>query len=175
MRARRIALGMVVAGGLAQSGCATVAPSPERLLTTESSYGGGRAIQDFSLPSSKVGTAVTEAMADLKMAAIQPGRNGAVYKIQAKTEDNRSVMITLRPHQTQTRVSCRIGAFGDEPLSKALLERTGVRLGTLPPAPIPDHVPSSPGSNPFFSHGAVPDDEMLKDVAEAPYRDRVMP
>jgi Protein of unknown function (DUF3568) len=175
MRAQRIALGLLIAGGLALSGCATVAPSPERLLTTESSYGAGRAIQDYSLPSSQVGTAVTEAMADLKMASIQPGRNGAVYKIQAKTEDNRAVMVTLRPHQTQTRVSCRIGAFGDEPLSKALLERTGVRLGTLPPTPIPDHVPSSPGSNPFFSRNAVPDSEMLKDAAEAPYRDRVMP
>ena len=71
-------------------------------------------MQDYSLPSSKVGTAVTEAMADLKMASIEPGRDGAVYKIQAKTEDNRTVMVTLRPHQTQTRVSCRVGLFGDE-------------------------------------------------------------
>jgi hypothetical protein len=176
MRAQRIALGLVMAGGLAQSGCATVvAPAPERLLTTESSYGAGRAIQDFSVPSTQVGTALTEAMADLKMASIQPGRNGAVYKIQAQTEDKRPVMVTLRPHQTQTRVSCRIGMFGDEPLSKALLERTAVRLGTLPPTPIPDHAPSSPGSNPFFSRDAVPDETMLKDAAEAPYRDRVMP
>jgi Protein of unknown function (DUF3568) len=175
MRAQRIALGLAMAGGLMQSGCATVAPSPERLLSTGSSYSAGRAIQDFSLPSTKVGTAMTEAMADLKMASIQPGRNGAVYKIEAKTEDNRAVMVTLRPHQTQTRVSCRIGMFGDEPLSKALLERTGVRLGTLPPAPIPDHVPSSPGSNPFFSRDAVPDEMMLKDAAEAPYRDHVVP
>jgi hypothetical protein len=175
MRAQRIALGLVMASGLAHSGCATVAPSPERLLSTDSSYGAGRAIQDFSFPSTQVGTAVTEAMADLKFASIQPGRDGAVYKIQARTQDKRAVMVTLRPHQTQTRVSCRIGTFGDELLSKALLERTGVRLGTLPPAPVPDHVPSSPGSNPFFSRDAVSDDEMLKDTAEAPYRDRVMP
>ena len=95
-----------------------MAPSPERVLSTESSYGAGRAIEDFSVPLTKVGTAVTEAMADLQMASIQPGRDGAVYKIQAKTEDKRSVMVTLRPHQTQTRVSCRIGTFGDEALSK---------------------------------------------------------
>jgi hypothetical protein len=175
MRVRRIALGLMLAGGAAQSGCATVAPSPERVVSTESNYSGGRAIQDFSVPSTKVGTAVTEAMADLKMNSIEPGRDGVVYKIQAKTEDNRTVMVTLRPHQTQTRVSCRIGLFGDEPLSKALLERTGVRLGTLPPAAIPEHIPSSPGSNPFFSKDAVPDEEMLKDIAEAPYRDRVVP
>jgi Protein of unknown function (DUF3568) len=176
MRVQRIALGLLLAGGLAQCGCATVAPSPERVVSPEAAYSGGRAMQDFSLPSTKVGTAVTEAMADLKMTSIEPGRDGVVYKIQAKTEDNRTVMVTLRPHQKmQTRVSCRVGLFGDEPLAKALLERTGVRLGTLPPAAIPDHVPSSPASNPFFSKNAVPDEEMLKDVAEAPYRDRVVP
>jgi hypothetical protein len=175
MRVRRIALGLLLAGGFTQSGCATVAPSPERVTSTEATFSGGRAMQDFSLPSTKVGTAVTEAMADLKMTSIEPGRDGVVYKIQAKTEDNRTVMVTLRPHQTQTRVSCRVGLFGDEPLAKALLERTGVRLGTLPPAAIPEKVPSSPGSNPFFSKAAVPDEEMLRDVAEAPYRDRVVP
>lgn len=175
MWAQRIAVGLVVACGLGQSGCSTVAPGPERLLNTGTSYGAGRAIQDFSVPMSKVGEAVTEAMTDLKMTAIETGRDGVVYKIQAQTADKRNVMVTLRPHRMQTRVGCRIGSFGDEPLSKALLERTGVRLGTLPPAAIPDHVPSSPGSNPFFSRDAVPDEEMLKDVAEAPYRDRVIP
>jgi Protein of unknown function (DUF3568) len=175
MRVRRIALGLLTAGAVAESGCSTVTPTPERVVSTEAAYSGGRAMQDFSLPSTKVGTALTEAMADLKMTSIEPGRDGVVYKIQAKTEDNRTVMVTLRPHQMQTRVSCRVGLFGDEPLAKALLERTGVRLGTLPPAAIPEHVPSSPSSNPFFSKAAVPDEEMLRDVVEAPYRDRVIP
>jgi hypothetical protein len=132
-------------------------------------------VQDFALPSNKVGEAVTEAMEDLKMTAIEPGRDGAVYRIQAKTSDNRLVMVTLRPHQGQTRVGCRIGWFGDELLSRALLDRIGVRLGTLPPAAIPEDPPSSPASNPIFSRAAVSDSEMFKDVVEAPYRDRVVP
>jgi hypothetical protein len=197
MHAQRIALGLIMAGGLAQSGCSTVSKHPEtpskgsetvskgsetaskrpapKASATEIAYSGGRAIQDFSVPLTSVGNAVTEAMADLKLTAIQPGRDGVVYKIQAKTEDNRTVMVTLRPHQMQTRVGCRVGLFGDEPLTLALLERTGIRLGILPPAPIPEHVPSSPGSNPFFAKSAVPDAEMLRDVVEAPYRDRVVP
>jgi hypothetical protein len=175
MRAQGIGSGLLAAIAIAHSGCATVAPSPERLLSTETTYGVGRAIQDFALPPGKVGEAISEAMTDLKMTAIEPGRDGAVYKIQAKTADHRSVMITMRPHQGQTRVACRIGLFGDELMSKALLERTGIRLGTLPPAAIPNEVPSSPGSNPFFSRDAVSDDQMLRDVAEAPYRDRVIP
>jgi hypothetical protein len=209
MHAQRIALGLIMAGGFAQSGCSTVSNRPETLSkgpetvskgpetvstapeavskgpetsskrpakgATEIVYSGGRAIQDFSIPLTNVGNAVTEAMADLKLTAIQPGRDGVCYKIQAKTEDNRTVMVTLRPHQMQTRVGCRVGLFGDEPLTVALLERTGIRLGILPPAPIPEHVPSSPGSNPFFAKSAVPDAEMLRDVVEAPYRDRVVP
>jgi hypothetical protein len=175
MQAQRISLGLVMACGLAPGGCATVPPSPERLVTTGTSFSAGRALQDFALPAGKVGEAVSDAMADLKMTSIEPAREGVVYKIQAKTADKRTVLVTLRPHQTQTRVGCRIGTFGDEQLSRALLERTGVRLGILPAAAIPEQVPSSPGSNPFFSRDAVSDEEMLKDVAEAPYRDRVVP
>jgi hypothetical protein len=175
MQAQSTPYRLALACGLAIGGCATVAPSPERLVTTGTSFSTGRAVQDFALPPAKVGIAISDAMADLKMTSIEPARDGVVYKIQAKTTDKRTVLVTLRPHQAQTRVGCRIGTFGDEPLSRALLERTGVRLGTLPPAAIPDHVPSSPGSNPFFSRDAVSDEEMLKDVAEAPYLDRVVP
>ena len=142
MRVQRTALTLVLGCGLAQGGCATVPPSPERLVSTETSFSAGRAMQDFAVPLGKVGTAVTEAMDDLKMTSIETGRDGAVYKVQAKTADNRTVMVTLRPHQTQTRVGCRIGTFGDEPLSRALLERTGVRLGTLPAAAIPEKSPA---------------------------------
>jgi len=114
-------------------------------------------------------------MDDLKMTSITSGRSGAVYKFDAKTSDNRPVLVTVRPHDGQTRVSCRIGWFGDEPLSKAVLERTGVRLGTLPPAAIPENPPSVPAPNPLISRLAPPDDDTLRNIAEAPYRDRVVP
>jgi hypothetical protein len=171
----RLFLGLVAILVVVQAGCATVPPSPERLVSTETSYGGGRAIQDYALAPGKVGDALREAMTDLKMTGIESGRDGAVYKVQAKTPDNRAVMATLRPHQGETRVAVRVGWFGDEPLSKALLERTGVRLGTRPPAAIPSEVPSAPSANPIFSRSAVPDEEMFRDVVEAPYRDRVIP
>ena len=76
------------------------------------------------------------------MTSIETGTRRSVYKIQARTADNRTVMVTLRPHQTQTRVAAGSALFGDEPLSRALLERTGVRLGTLPAAAIPDKSPA---------------------------------
>jgi len=175
MRAQRIALGVVLVCGTWQSGCATVAPSVVAASGLEVSYTGGRAIQEFAVPSSAVRGAVSEALDDLKMTSIEHGRSGSVYKIDARTADNRAVLITVRPHEGQTRVSCRIGWLGDELLSKAVLERTGVRLGTLPPAAIPDDPPSSPAPNPILSRLAPPDEDTLRNIAEAPYRDHVGP
>jgi hypothetical protein len=174
MRAQWNAVGLA-ACALIQSGCATVSPRIQSEGSTESSYSTGRAIQEFSQPAGPVGDAIAEAMDDLKMTDVTRARDGAVYRIDAKTEDKRSVLVTLRPHQGMTRVSCRIGWFGDGPLSRALVERAGIRLGLLPPAPIPDTPPSSPASNPFFSRSAVPDEVYLRDVADAPYRDRPVP
>jgi uncharacterized protein YceK len=175
MPVQRSALGGVLVCGLCLSGCATVAPSIERDSSLSSSYAGGRATQDFARSPGEIGAAVAQAMDDLKMTSVERGRDGTVYKISATTADKRSVLVTMRPNQGLTRVGCRIGLFGDEPLSKAVLERTGIRLGTLPPAPIPENPPSKPGSNPIFSRDAVPDEVFLRDVADAPYRDRVIP
>jgi len=118
--------------------------------------------------------AVVEAMDDLKMTSVKRGRDGAVYKIDAKSADSRPVTVTVRPHQNTARVCCRVGWFGDEPLSRAVLERVGVRLGTLPPAPIPENPPSAPAANPLFSRSGPPDLEFLRDLSEAPYHDRVI-
>ena len=51
-------------------------------------------------------------------------------------------------------------------MAKAVLDRVGVRLGTLPPEAIPTDVPSDPSTNPYFSREAVPDSVMLRGFAE---------
>jgi hypothetical protein len=150
---------------------APIAPGDNPKATA---YGGGRAVQEFVIPGDRVRVAVSEALDDLKMTSIKGKRNGAVIEVNARTEDNRAVLVTVRPHDGQTRVSCRIGLFGDELLSKAVLERTAIRLGTLPPAAIPDKPPSSSPLS-MLPRVAPPDDQTLRDVAEAPYRDRVIP
>jgi hypothetical protein len=119
--------------------------------------------------------AIAEAMDDLKFTVTKRRREGTVSQIEGRTADDRAVTITIRPQVAALRVSCRIGWFGDEPLARTFLERVGVRLGTLPPAPIPEQPPSAPASNPIFSRSAVPDSEILRDFAEAPYRQRVDP
>jgi hypothetical protein len=175
MRPQQSTVLVAIVCALCQAGCATIAPSVASNSGLEPSYSGGRAIQEFAVPASSVRGAVADAMDDLKMTSIESGHSGAVYKFDAKTADKRPVLVTVRPHDGQTRVSCRIGWLGDEPLSKALLERTGVRLGTLPPAAIPENPPSSPAPNPIMSRLAPPDEDTLRAIAEAPYRDRVGP
>jgi hypothetical protein len=142
---------------------------------TGTTFSTGRAMQEFLAPPGMLKPLVLEAMDDLQMTVIQRGGEGTVSRIEGKTADNRNVAVTIRPNQVKTRVSCRIGWFGDEPLSTALLQRIGVRLGTMPPAPIPAQPPSTPAANPIFSRDAVPDAIMLRDLSEAPYRDRVNP
>jgi hypothetical protein len=176
VRGQRIVWGLAAAWMAAQTGCTTMAPrepSARRSPGTPYSFSAGRAVQDFAAPPAAVKTAVAEAMDDLKLTVVRRSRDGAVSQVDGRTPDQRTVTVTTRPQQAFMRVSCRIGWFGDEPLSRTLLERIGVRLGTLPPEAIPEHPPSAPASNPIFSRDAVPDEVILRDFAEAPYRERV--
>jgi len=162
-------------------GCATTAspapkaPTIDSESAVEPAFSTGRAVQEFPVLAGAAANAVLEAMDDLNMTSVKRGRDGAVYKIDARSADNRSVTVTVRPRQNAARVCCRVGWLGDEPLSRTLLERVGVRLGTLPPAAIPENPPSAPSSNPLFSFGGQPDTDYLRDLSEAPYRDRVIP
>ena len=126
-------------------------------------------MQDFQFPSSTVTAAVLEAMQDLNIAVTRRDHDGTASQIDGRTVNNRGVTITLRPQKPITPVSCRVGWFGDELFSKALLRRIGIRLGTLPPEAIPENPPSSPAGNPYFSREAVSDYEMMRDYIEAPY------
>jgi hypothetical protein len=173
--ARRVLLAVGMVCGLGQSGCATVAPGVEHTAGPDRGYSGGRAQQDFPRNAKLTSAAAAEALDDLKMSAIKRSRDGTVYKIEGKTEDNRTVLVTVRPHQDQARVGCRVGWFGDAILSKAIMERIGIRLELLPPAPIPEKPPSSPDPNPFLLRDQSLKDGMVRDMLEAPYRDRTGP
>jgi hypothetical protein len=179
VRVRQIAGLLILWSTGCACGCATTtttpgptAPSIGSESVLEPTFSTGRAVQEFPVLAGAAANAVVEAMDDLRMTSVKRGRDGAVYKIDAKTADNRFVTVTVRPHQSTARVCCRVGWLGDEPLSRAILERVGVRLGTLPPAPIPENPPSAASPNPLFSHSGPPDDQFLRDLAEAPYHDR---
>jgi hypothetical protein len=175
---RRIALWTAVCAGAATAGCATVntlALAPSDSTKTDFSYTAGRATQDLVFPLSVVLATVPNALEDLRINSVRQTRDAGVVIFEGTTADNRSATVAVRPRQGTTRVTVRIGWFGDEPLSRALLDRLGVRLGSLPPSAIPVNPPSSPDPNPFFSRDAVPDAQMLREQAESRYRDTPIP
>ena len=163
-------------------GCAGVPPLPEPAALDRSNdspenlgYSGGRGRASFPVPPSQAAAAVAEALGDLGIELRQQSRDGAVVRIEGTTHDQRPVNVMIRSSREQSFLAVRIGWFGDEPLTRAILERVGVRLGRLPPQPIPPCAPSEPAANPYFSRNAIPDSVMLRDLAESPYRDRVIP
>ena len=181
-RIARTATASAVLAAIAATGpgCSTI--SPAALATAGStapspsfSYSAGRAVQSYTLPPARVQPALLAAMDDLRMHSTAVTQEGPNTIIQASTANNSRATIMLRPEPTGSHVSARIGMFGDEPLSRALMDRVAVRLGTAPPKPIPAEPPSEPASNPYFSRTAVSDEVMLKDQADAPYRGSAFP
>ncbi len=180
---RRIALSAAALLAAAAPGCQTVAPSAlpgfsqrsSVVAGSEFSYAGGRAVQTFAQPPTTVQPAVITALGDLRIEELRQTTEAGSVVFEGTTADNRKATVTLRPHPAGSRLSVRVGLFGDQPLSRAIMDRVGVRLGALPPSAVPADAPSAPDANPYFSRAAVPDSEMLKGVAEAPYRGTVVP
>ncbi len=170
---RRIELWVAVLIGALPLGCSTVTPVAGSLSVPPAgfSYSAGKASQDFAFPPSTVHQAALDAMGDLRIESVREIHDAGAVIFEGTTADDRRAHVTLRPNQGKTRLTVRMGWFGDEPLSRALMDRVGVRLGALPPSAIPENPPSSPASNPFFSRDAVPDEIMLRDQAEARYHD----
>lgn len=157
-------------------GCATVRPAAEVAANSSAiSYSGARGWQSFATPRAEVLAALNDSMNDLKLGNIRASRDGSVSRVEATTKDRERVVATIRSHREVTQVTIRVGWFGDQPLTKALLERMEIRLGSRSPEAIPATVPSAPSRNPYFARDAIPDAVMLRDFVDAPYHDRVIP
>ncbi len=178
---RRIVLGsaLVIASGLS-TGCMTLGPISTALPTTGVTTEGAWSAERFPFPEADVQQAALDGMADLQMHTIHQSRPGheLALILDATTHDGRHCRVTIRP-ATQpgaSVVATRIGRFGDEALSLALLERVGIRLGTLPAQPIPEEPPTGPSLlGRYFSSDAVPDEVMLRNEINAGYRDTPVP
>lgn len=171
---RRIAvMAAAVCAGAALSGCSTVTPVvAPAMAVTGFSYSMGRATQDFAVPNEKVQPAVLGALEDLRIHSVNQWSEPGALHYEGTTADDRRAIVTVRPYAGGTRLTTRIGLLGDEPLSRAVMDRTGIRLGTMPPAPIPEKVPSKPGS--LLSKDG-PDPSYLKEQAEERFYDKTTP
>lgn len=129
---RRIGFGVLALVALA-AGCQTVKP-PLRPDPGATGYAvcGPYVVQRFLFPVPLVERAAIEAMSDMKINNVhrKPRTDGLCYV--GFLFDGRYVWYTLEADGPNTIATVEIDVYGDEPLSKILLERTSIRLATLP-------------------------------------------
>jgi len=181
----RTRMAAMILGAATLAGCSTTNPfGREKLVVPVGpSYVAGRGLQMFPTSASLLPN-LKQAMGDVGMHSIRqvPEPNGATA-LEATTADNRSARVTIQTTGVRSLLAIKVGWFGDEPLTRALLDRVGVRQGTLPPGAVPDEAPAGteapaaaePGANPFLSRSAVPDSVMLRNQLDAGYQPSIAP
>ncbi len=76
-----------------------------------------------------VGVATTKALEELRFAKIHENKSAVDAEIRARTGQDKKIDIRLnRTSDTLTRVRIRVGTFGDEDLSRLLLEKIKAKL-----------------------------------------------
>jgi hypothetical protein len=159
--------------GLVLAGCRTTGLGSGKAAVQVA----GSETETFPVPGVEVEKAVEQAMNDLAM-TVKVGpraeQNGVVH-LWGRAKDARTVRVDVAGGARSSAVTVVIGKYGDPPLSRALLDRIGIRLGARPPEPIPDRVDSEPAGNPFVNREAVPDSVILRDQSQAGYRDVTVP
>ena len=137
----------IVAAGLA-GGCSTTGPLEPSKVALDYAREGAWGSQRFALTAEKLLQIVPDAMADLQMRAGRSSRGmDDTLIVDGQVQDGRHARVVIHRLETESVVSVRVGRFGDDALARALLERIGVRVGSLPPSAIPAE-PPEPAPNP---------------------------
>ncbi len=114
-------------------------------------------------------TDVKDAMSDVGIhSIIQNEDPSGLIILEGKTVDDRKARVTIQRSGANSTVSAKIGWLGDEPLTRAMLDRIGSRHGTmpLPPSAVEPSKDDKP-RQPLLSRDAVPDSVMLRDQIDA--------
>ena len=125
-------IALVVALALS-SGCQSITPPlrPDPGVTGYA-YVNGYAVQRYLYAPNLVERAATEAMSDMKFHAVKRKVESNGVSLCGYTYDGRFITFTFEPCNEGTIGTVRVDTYGDEPISKILLDRTSIRLATLP-------------------------------------------
>ncbi len=178
-RTRLVEVGLVVAGtwvGLA--GCSSTSPFGREKLPVVSStqYVGGRGFAMFT-SSPELTEHVKEAMTEVGITAIHPipEANGGTG-LEGSTADKRSARVSIHSTGVRSTVALKVGWLGDEPLTRAFLERLEGRHGALPPSAVPVEPEADGESNSSrFSRTAVPDSVMIRNQLDSSFNSSISP
>jgi hypothetical protein len=158
---------------VAAIGCQSVGPLTGRTgPATGFAYRFGTASQGFAVAPAEVKKVVVEAMGDVRvhrdLETVEP--DTGAWILDGTTADGRNVKVTIRPMGAFTVVTARVGPFGDEALSKGILDRIGIRLGTLPPGAIPAEPPAAEPTS-VFNRPSATDPTLMRHQTVTGYRD----
>ncbi|WP_435017595.1 hypothetical protein TA3x_005214 [Tundrisphaera sp. TA3] len=169
----------MTAGGLLAisvfAGCSSTGSLGRQAVTSPvgPSYVAGKGVQVFPA-SPAVMSDVKDAMTDVGIHSIKQVRepdNTDVF--EGTTADNRKAQVAVQPRGSKMVVTTKIGWRGDEPLSRAVLDRISIRQGTMPDSAIP--VTPASNASPLETEPepetqanvGVPDSVMLRSQLES--------
>lgn len=146
---RRSLRAVAAAGAVALSGCQAVSQLPGLYRAAGNlpgiaptmlayTYYQGQASQVYQFNVPQVHNSLRQALADLGFRKVEehPDGNGIVLK--ARTPDGRIAKMTVSPRNALTLFTIWVACpFGDEPLSKAVIDRIAINLGSLPRQLVP--------------------------------------
>lgn len=178
---------LALTAGLA--GCSSTGSFGRQAVTgpVGPSYVAGKGVQVFAATPT-VMTDVKTAMGEVGIHSIRQVRepdNTDVF--EGTTADNRRAQVAVQPRGSKVVVTTRIGWRGDEPLSRAVLDRLTILQGgspatvasgpTLTPAPSapPYEMPAADPDKEKPQVGGVPDSVMLRNQLESGYSQTPIP
>ncbi len=168
---RRMTRAYVAPLGLVVAGCTTVSPfmGPTPVVPGFE-YSVGQSRQAFAATPPAVETALRSAMDDLRIRPSPSRHDAGTVSVEGTTADNRHVVVTLEPTPGSTRVRTRVGWLGDEPLSRALMDRLAIRLGAFPTSAVPVEPQAASATDPAPSRAAGPDSGMNHNPMDGGFR-----
>lgn len=173
---RSMLLPALALAAVASAGCAAIGMArTSNLGAVDYAYENGQATQGFPFTAQQVIAAAIEAMNDLGIRQTRQILDGPITTYEGRTADGRRASVSVESRKSMPLVTARFGWIGDEALSRALMDRIGIRLGTLPPAAIPAQPPDVPKGPQVYSPGIVPKAAMPRTVSDAGYRDTPVP
>lgn len=102
---------------------------------------GPYSVQRFVYPVPIVERAAIEAMTDMKIHSVRRKPKADGVCLQGFMYDGRYVVLTIEAEGPNSIVTVNIDPYGDEPVSKILLDRTSIRISTMPQAIAPPFDP----------------------------------
>ena len=172
---RTLLLGLAGLSLCCATGCSTVAPfdASPALAAGAPTYQTGRAIQAFPASTELIGPSRV-AMEEVGVHTITERKEERATVLEGTTAAGRHAVVTIQPEGASTVVSARFGALGDEPLSRAFLDRLNSAKGkTL--AAESKTVPAIASRRPTPNRASRSSGSILENQLEGGYRDSVSP